>query len=137
MKQKKSPVLLLVGVIAMIGIMALINATGMMSGQSSLNMNVPKQEDAPKAKPKLVNSRDYEANKSSLKDALAKKSGNTTQDGEVVAAKNPVRPTILLPEFKRVEATENETATSTMWYRDGSREKDKASKLDQRIDKTR
>lgn len=137
MKQKKSPVLLLVGVIAMISIMALINATGMMSGQSSLNMNVPKREDGDVAKPKMVTSRDFDANKNSLKDALAKKSGNTTQEGDLVAAKNPVRPTILLPEFKRVEAQENETATSTMWYRDGSRQKEKASELDKRIDNDR
>lgn len=132
MKQKKSPVLLIVGALTVVGLLALVNATGLLTNGMGLAPDIqqPTEENLPK--PKMVSSRDVDANKSSLKSALAKKNsgaGETTEEQQSQGTGIPAEPTILLPKFQRIEPQENETATSSQWYIDDSRQKAKADEL--------
>lgn len=130
MKQKKSPVLLIVGTLTAVGLLALVNATGLLTTGLAIAPDVQKPNDEDLPKPKLVSSRDVDANKNSLKSALEKKStGGETEEERQTTSKIPARPTILLPEFERIEPQENETATSSQWYKDDSRQKAKADEL--------
>lgn len=81
-------------------------------------------------KPRLVTTREVNANKNALKSALEKKNvGTGTEEENQTVSKIPTRPTILLPEFKRHEPQENETATSSQWFNEESRMKAKADDL--------
>lgn len=121
MKQKKKPIMLIVTGACVVGVLAVVNGAKLLD-RSQPPIEAPSTEQPELPKPKQVSSADKIASRNQLRQAMMTGNKNITGEGPETALTNPTRPTILLPEFKRVDPIVNDSTTSSQWYQEDHRQ---------------
>lgn len=123
MKQKKSPVMIVVALGVIVVFAMLMNATDGFTKLPRLNAAAEREKAMEQLQKASEGSKD--SNMAALRASRERNKGRTPEEAATGRFTLPTRPAIFLDEFKRFDPIENETQTSAQWYRDGSRMEEK------------